>query len=498
MYSRDERTVPVLSRALAALAALLLILSASSPGPSEDDAFGAQYAPLVSAIKTVIREQTMGEAVVGIDVVEIASGRRITSLHPDVPLNPASNVKIITAYAALEILRPEYTFETALYGDAGSGSVLSQLALKGYGDPSLTTDDLVTMVQALGTRGVTKIAGPLIVDDTFFDDVRLPYAFDNFPKADADSPFRAPVGAVSLNANTMEVSVGPGPYPGAQARVEVFPGGLVELRNETMTVGEGTSNVRIYTTTKKDGTPLMRVWGPVVSVSATRSYRKRVDDPARAAGHTLKQVLAQAGITSGDVAVGRMNTGTRMLASHKSLPLGALLLRVGKNSDNFYAEQLLKVVGAEAKGKPGTADKGIEAVQELLAKMGIDPTQVKYRNGSGLYDANKVAPSHLTAVLRHAYLVPEIRPEFVAHLATGGADGTLLHRYHDENARRRVRAKTGTLRDTSALSGYVLAPHGRSPVCFSIIVNRAPGRVAVFRSFQEKIVTAIAKFLWRP
>lgn len=487
-----------MGRALAALAALLLILSASSPGPSEDDAFGAQYAPLVSALKTVIGEQTMGDAVVGIDVVEIASGRRIYSMHPDDPLNPASNVKIITAYTALEILRPEFTFETALYGDAGTGAVLSQLALKGYGDPSFATDDMIDMVETVRTRGVTKIAGPIIVDDTFFDDVRLPYAFDKFPKSDADSPFRAPVGAVSVNSNTMAVSVGPGPYPGTQARVEVFPDGLVELRNETMTVADGTSNVRIYATQKKDGTPLMRVWGPVVSFASTQTYDKRVEDPSRAAGHTLKQVLARAGIASGDVAVGKMNSGMRMLASHTSLPLGALLLRVGKNSDNFYAEQLLKVIGAEAKGKPGTAQKGIESVQEVLASAGIDPTQVTYRNGSGLYSANKVAPSHLTAVLRHAYLQPEIRPEFVAHLATGGADGTLLHRYHDEDARRRVRAKTGTLRDTSALSGYVLAPHGRSTVCFSIIVNKAPGRVAVFRSFQEKLVTAIAKFLWRP
>ncbi|MBW2264081.1 MAG: D-alanyl-D-alanine carboxypeptidase/D-alanyl-D-alanine-endopeptidase [Deltaproteobacteria bacterium] len=416
-----------MSRALAALAALLLILSASSPGPSEDDAFGAEYAPLVSAIKMVIKEQTIGDVVLGIDVVEIASGRRIYSMHPDVPLNPASNVKIITAFAALEILKPEFTFETALYGDSGSGAVLSQLAMKGYGDPSLETDDLVTMVEALKTRGVTKISGPIIVDDTFFDDVRLPYAFDKFPKSDADSPFRAPVGAVSLNANTMNVSVSPGPYPGTQARVNVFPAGLVELRNETMTVADGTSNVRIYATKKKDGSPLMRVWGPVVSITSTRSYRKRVEDPARAAGYTLKQILAQAGITSGDVAVGKMNAGTRMLASHTSLPLGALLLRVGKNSDNFYAEQLLKVIGAEAKGKPGTADKGIEAVQEVLARAGIDPTQLTYRNGSGLYSANMVAPSHLTTVLRHAYLVPEIRPEFVAHLATG-LGRLLLHR----------------------------------------------------------------------
>jgi D-alanyl-D-alanine carboxypeptidase/D-alanyl-D-alanine-endopeptidase (penicillin-binding protein 4) len=497
MYSRTTRSIPVFERALAAIAALVLILSFSSSGPGEDDAFQASYAPLVDAIKAVVGDQTMGEAKLGIEVMEIRSGRVIYSLDPEKTLNPASNVKIITAYAALEILRPEYTFETALYGDAGSGAILSGLAIKGYGDPSLTTDDLVEMVGDLRTRGITKVAGPLIVDDTFFDDVLLPYAFDNFPKSDADSPFRAPVGAVSVNSNTMDVTVGPGAYPGTQARVAVFPPDIVEVRNETMTVADGTSNVRIYATTKKDGTALMRVWGPVVQISSPRTYAKRVEDPSIAAGHALREVLSWSSIESGEVLTGRMPAGGRMLASHTSLPLGALLLRVGKNSDNFYAEQLLKVMGAESRKPPGSAQKGIEAVQEVLASAGIDPSEVTYRNGSGLYNANLLAPTHLTSVLRHAYLEPEIRPEFVAHLATGGADGTLVHRYHDPDARRRVRAKTGTLRDTSALSGYVLAPPGRSPVCFSIIVNNAPGRVAVFRTFQEKIVTAIADFLWR-
>jgi D-alanyl-D-alanine carboxypeptidase/D-alanyl-D-alanine-endopeptidase (penicillin-binding protein 4) len=186
-----------------------------------------------------------------------------------------------------------------------------------------------------------------------------------------------------------------------------------------------------------------------------------------------------------------------MLAEHTSLPLGALMLRVGKNSDNFYAEQLLKTIGAESRGDPGTAEKGVEAVEEVLASIGIDPEQVTYRNGSGLYDANLIAPSHITKVLAAAYNDPRIRAEFVSQLATGGADGTLRRRYRVETARRRVRAKTGTLHDTSALSGYVLAPPGVSPVAFSILVNDVPGRVGVFRTFQERLVTAVAEFLWK-
>jgi D-alanyl-D-alanine carboxypeptidase/D-alanyl-D-alanine-endopeptidase (penicillin-binding protein 4) len=467
-----------------------------SSGPAQDDGFTERYAALVQAIESIVATQTMGTAVVGIDVVEVASGRRIWGMKPDRPLNPASNVKIVTAYAALSVLRPEYTYDTVLYGDAGTGSVLSRLTIKGYGDPSFATDDLVKMTRELYDRGVRKISGPLVVDDTYFDDVRLPYAFDNYPGSDEDSPFRAPVGAVSINGNTLAITVGPGAWPGAPAKVTAFPPGYPDLKNETMTVADGVTNLRIHLP-QVEGRPSVRVWGDIAAVASSRTYDKRIADPALNAGFALKEILAWAGIESGEVLTGKVGASEKILVEHESMPMGALLLRVGKNSDNFYAEQLLKSIGAEAKGKPGTADKGIEAVQEVMASAGIDVTEVTYKNGSGLYDANLLAPSHFTKILTAAWLQPEIRAEFVSQLATGGADGTLSRRYKDPATLRRVRAKTGTLKDTSALSGYVLAPEGTSPVAFSILVNQALGRVAVFRTFQENIATAIAHFLWK-
>lgn len=490
MYSKRAQSIPVLATAL------VVALSLPASGPAEDDEFKARFHPLVQEIESIVASQTMGSAVVGIDIVDVQTGRRIWSRKPDRPLNPASNVKIATSFAALTLLRPEYTYETALYGDAGPGSVLSRIAIKGYGDPTLHTDDLVELVHELADRGITKIDGPVVVDDTFFDDVRLPFAFDTHPRSDEDSPFRAPVGAVAVNGNTLALTVGPGPYPGSAARVSAFPPGYPDLVNETMTVADGITNIRVHLP-QVEGRPRVRVWGDVHASAVFRTYDKRIEDPALNAGYALKEVLAWRGIESGEVVTGQVGSAERKLASHTSMPLSAILLRVGKNSDNFYAEQLLKTIGAEVKGKPGTGEKGAEAVLEALATTGIDPTKVTYRNGSGLYDANLLAPSHFTRILAHAYNDPEIRSEFVMHLATGGADGTLSWRYRGDSAQRKVRAKTGTLKDTSALSGFVLAPPGQSPVAFSILVNNAPGRVAVFRTYQEKIVTAIADFLWK-
>jgi D-alanyl-D-alanine carboxypeptidase/D-alanyl-D-alanine-endopeptidase (penicillin-binding protein 4) len=118
-----------------------------------------------------------------------------------------------------------------------------------------------------------------------------------------------------------------------------------------------------------------------------------------------------------------------------------------------------------------------------------------YRNGSGLFDANRFTPRQFTKVLRAAYLDGHIRPEFLSQLAIGGVDGTIQSRYKDASAMHRVRAKTGTLADVSTLSGYVFDKEGVRPIAFSILVNKAPGYVSAARAYQEKIVTAIAKFL---
>ena len=178
-----------------------------------------------------------------------------------------------------------------------------------------------------------------------------------------------------------------------------------------------------------------------------------------------------------------------------SAPLATLLTGVGKWSDNFTAEMLLKILGAEAQ-RPGTSAAGVIAVREELAQHVVDTEGLVMVNGSGLFDGNQVAPRHLTQTLVAAYHDPAIRAEYVAQLAVGGSDGTLQTRLRDLPAPRMVRAKTGTLRDVIALSGYVLGDPEHS-VAFSFLANGIAGRQADARALADAMVRALAEYAER-
>ena len=436
-----------------------------------------------------------GGASAGIAVVDVATGTEIFSARGDDPFNPASNVKIVTAVCALKRLGPEFRFATNLYGRQDGVAVRGPLYVKGHADPTLSTADLWSMAQNLATAGVRRIEGGIVVDDTYFDTENLPYAYDQQP--DEDNAFRAPVGAVSLNHNSLAITIAPGTQGMRPARVRLDPSEYAVLVNDSVTIASGAHNPKI-SSTKLDNRTRVRVWGQVPLGTRPVTYFRRIDNPSLFTGYGLKGVLEKVGISvGGEVQVGSVPPGTQLLAEHLSEPLSSVLWETGKVSNNFVTEMVLKTMGAESTGGPGTWEASVSAVAETLAGWGMDEKSYVYRNGSGLFDANRFSARQLVAVLRAAYLDSTIRPEFISQLATGGVDGTIKSRYQARAARRYVRAKTGTLDDVSTLSGYVFDAQGRRPIAFSILVGDASGYVSASRAYQERIVTAIASFLNR-
>src|SRR5262249_43093591 len=144
-----------------------------------------------------------------------------------------------------------------------------------------------------------------------------------------------------------------------------------------------------------------------------------------------------------------------------------------KSSNNFMAEQLLKTLGAEKIGRPGTWPKGVQAVGTFLESVGIGPGKYRMGNGSGLYDADRFSASQVVDLLRFIYRDFRVAADFVGSLAVAGTDGTIGHRMENSVAERYVRAKTGTLHGVSCLSGYAGAP-GHVPLAFSILMNEVP------------------------
>ena len=428
----------------------------------------------------------------GAELDDVASGAVLGSVAANTPENPASNQKILTTAAVLRHFGADYKFKTSLCG-ARVGDSVPRLVLRGVGDPSLSSEAMQGLAKSLVLAGVRHV-GDVLLDQSFFDAQFVPPAFEQQPQEWA--AFRAPISAVSLNRNVTTLNVAP-TESGQPARVWFDPEGFVDVTGTVRTeMMERTQSVKL--TLKESGARLEAlVAGGIQPGSAPFHWSRRVEDPTLLAGYGLKAALAAEGIqVSGKIAAGG-ETESGELAAHESLPLSELLPELGKDSDNFYAETLLKDLGAKIKGTPGSSANGAAVVLDYLREIEALDTGTRITNGSGLFDANRVSAHTLVKTLRSAYRDPAMSSVFVAQLAVGGVDGTLKHRFSAFKKQRSIHAKTGTLDRVIALSGYAFRPDGSSPVAFSLIVSGVAGKHADVRKRIDDIVSTVARLLAR-
>ena len=428
----------------------------------------------------------------GAELADVESGVVLASVSANVPENPASNQKVVTAAAVLRYLGPDFRFKTSLLGKPSGDSVFA-LVLRGTGDPSLSSEDLRALAQALARSGVKQV-GDILLDQSFFDAQFVPPAFEQQPQEWA--AFRAPVSALSLNRNVTTLNVAPTEI-GRPARVWFEPEGFVDVTGSVRTEKiQRASDVKL--TLKESGTRLSAlVAGSIQPQSAPFHWSRRVEDPRLLAGYGLRSALLAEGVqVSGKIAQGGEAEQSE-LAVHESRPLSELLPELGKDSDNFYAETLLKDLGAKIKGLPGTSANGALVVLDYLREIDALEPGTRISNGSGLFDANRLSARTLVRTLRSVYQDPKLNRVFVAQLAVGGVDGTLKHRFAAFRKSRSIHAKTGTLDSVIALSGYVFRPDGSSPVAFSLIVSGMVGKHAEVRQRIDDVVASVARTLAR-
>jgi D-alanyl-D-alanine carboxypeptidase/D-alanyl-D-alanine-endopeptidase (penicillin-binding protein 4) len=459
---------------------------ASSPGAA---ATAERIVVLDAAAHGIASAHAFEGASVGIAVLDVDSGRLLAASGEHLALNPASNAKLYTAGAALATLHGEHRYETTLMGKLEGDAVAGGLAIRGYGDPSLTTADLASMVQELKGFGVRRIDGDVVVDQRFYDEQTTPPAFEQQPNE--WSGFRAPVSAVALDENCITLTVRPS-SPGGGAHVEFDPPGFVDVDGAVHTAEEGGADTVELALSGSGSRMTAKVSGAVAADSRVVRYTRRAEDPRLLAGYALKVLLERANVkVSGDVKLGTARG--HVLARHLSEPLSSLLYALGKQSDNFYAEMIFKGLGGEAKGRPAKSADAAEIVTRWLERIGASEPGVVIKNGSGLFDANRVTAWSTVELLRWAWRDPTVQPEFVAQLAVGGVDGTLHKRFRGDLTKRRVRAKTGTLDDAISLSGYVLRDGGRGPIAFSTLYNHVGGKQDAARHSADRLVELIAK-----
>lgn len=444
----------------------------------------ASEASLATTLRSLLERRAIAGARVAVMVAAADSGRALYASSENAPMNPASNAKLLTAAAALSLLGPATTFQTTVWGRL-EGDTVSALTLRGGGDPGLRARDLDALAAELSSRGVLRVTGGILLDDTLYGSESLPPGFEQQPGEDA--AYRPAVSALSVDAAAITVTVR-ADASGRRCHAIASPPEAAEVITAAEVHASAAPTVRMEPLA--DGRARIEVRGRCASSPSVLARRQL--HPTAVAGAVFRRALTRYGIAvTGEDRVGATPEGLEELASHRSQPLSVLLHEAGKHSNNFTAEMIFLATG----GGHGFAAAS-ERVRSWARSQGVSTQGLQLRNGSGLYDSDRLSARQLVQVLRAAWRDPVTRHEFVAQLATAGEDGTLARRLAVRPARGVVRAKTGTLNDVIALSGYVLGPTPARTLVFSVLVNGARGHTAEARRLADDVALAIAS--WNP
>lgn len=450
---------------------------------------------LQAKIEATLSDPLLASSNVGVKVVSLETGEVLYEKDAEKLYHPASTMKLITAATALVKLGPNYRFRTTLYrGPLEDSQISRNIYLKGRGDPMFDSDDLEKMVERLVEMDIKELQGDIVVDETYFDTVRWGkgWMWDDGPIGG----YYPHLSALTINRNGVHLRISPSSNVGDPARVHLDPPTqYMKIVNEATTVGH--SKKTRLTIKRKDGSTkesLLMIDGVMAIGQAGMNRRVDVLDPALYCGTLLQEMLAKRGVTlQGKVRYGEVPEETAEIITHVSPPLSSILREMNKPSDNLIAELLLKTIGAELKGAPGTGEKGLGAIREFLNEIGMDRGHYTLADGSGVSRYNLVTASLLTDLLAYMFRNFAVMPEYLASLPIGGVDGTLTRRMRDMTAEGVLRAKTGTLRGLTALAGYTPTADGET-VAFSMIMSNYHGPVSGRRALQDKIGDILTRF----
>jgi D-alanyl-D-alanine carboxypeptidase/D-alanyl-D-alanine-endopeptidase (penicillin-binding protein 4) len=474
-----------------AAACIFLLSSCSSLYRSQSDE--AALLSLKKSIDGILADSIFVPAHVGIKVVSLVGGRVLCERGSRALFHPGSNLKLLTAATALHALGKDYEFKTVLCTDSiiESGVLLGNLCIKGFGNPDLSSKDLRWMVEQLKAMGVRRVKGDLIGDVSFFDSL---FWGKGWMWDDEPSPSEAFITPLSVNDNSVKVYVKTGQRVGDPVQVRLEPETrCLQLENNGLTGPDTVTNTIEVTRKCRERLNTIVVNGTLPIDSLEHGFALSVWQPELYALSLLREDLEREGIAvEGTSRLGTLRNGSTRLVLHK-WPIDSVVINMMKMSDNLSAENTLKVVAAEKRGPPGTASNGISIVNGFLFSLGIDTTAYLMVDGSGVSHYNLIDAQTIVDLLCGMQRQEELIGLFRTSLPIAGVDGTLEKRMRGTSAEGRVRAKTGTLRDASSLSGYVQA-EGGDALAFSILMQDFIGSPKPYRDAQDKIVELLARF----
>jgi serine-type D-Ala-D-Ala carboxypeptidase/endopeptidase (penicillin-binding protein 4) len=412
----------------------------------------------------------------GFQIVSLPTGKVISELRSKESLVPASLVKVLTSFAALKKLGPQFRFKTEVYAlKAPQGGVISgDVWIRGSGDPYFLSEKAKDFARQLAHQGIRRIEGNVIADLSFFEPAAERICLD----ANCEAGYNPVVSAAALDFNTLMVRVTPSAIPGKPARVDWLPpGDYVRIAGGAATVKK---NAKASVSVRQggpseDGKERILVSGQVPARSdRVFEYRANVGDPAVVVSGAFKAMLKDAGIAvAGTGKPGKTPPGAVPIATYESPPLSEFLYGLNRHSNNFMAEMLLRSVGGYVLGPPGSAEKGIAVIRAALDDASIPDVGFGLDCGSGLSRICRVSPETFCGVLTALYRDPSVAADFWGSLAENGHEGTLRRRSFRPGIK--VWGKTGTLNDVVGFAGYVSGPSGNM-TAVTVILNHVRDR----------------------
>lgn len=446
-------------------------------------------ANLNTAINAITQQPALSTAYWGIYVQPLQSSRPLYSSNGDRFFLPASNAKLLTTAAALASLTPQPPRSTPVFA-TGQAPTLNTLRIVGQGDPSFSDRNLEQIAQALKAKGVQSI-GTLIGDDSLFQGRRLApsWSWEDLQGGDGLA-----VNSLILNGNIILAKLAPQSL-GQPLRLEwltpTLPSSYRAVQNFSKTTDAGPEFVEVD---REEGQFL--VFGQLRPGSAAKTADVPVPDPGLAFLERLRAILQTQQIRVNRLSVTAIPSPQPGEISVAAIPfpsLAALTAETNQQSNNLYAETLLRLMGSRVSqpAEASTPDRGLLVLRQTLTRLGIDPQGYRLVDGSGLSRKNLASPKVLVDTLKAIAQSPH-REVFRASLAVAGQSGTLRQRFLNTPVAGRFYGKTGTLQGVSTLAGYLEMP-AKPPLALSVLVNHSNQPHAVLRQATEQVVIAIAQ-----
>lgn len=507
-----RRSVPVLiSRMFAVMACSAAAWSVSLSPAQAQAAFAPVQAPAAAAMRgataTAVtdpqalpaplaaawRASRLPDSALSLVVQPLDDGAPIFSIQPQVARNPASVMKLVTTWAALSELGPNYVWRTEFLTEPGAridphGTLNGPLYLRAGGDPQLMFENIWNLMRELRLHGVKQI-NDLVIDRSVFGAVATdPGAFDGMP----DRPYNASPDAFMVGYGAMRVAFLPDaaarrwmpvidpPVPGVRIEGEVRWG---------EEVCPGSPAVGIEPLITPQGVTL-RLSGKAAGSCGEFSVYRLALSQTDLAESVFRLLWKEVGGTfKGRVRTGATPPAAVLLASHESPTLLETIRVINKRSNNVMARTLLLTLGAERGRRPATVESSGATVNQLLAAQGLPMPELMLDNGAGLARTARISAQSLASMLQVAWR-SSLMPEYMSSFAISGVDGTVRRRMRDVATQGMAHLKTGSLRDSRALAGYVLGASGKRYLIVSMVND---DRAEAVRGFNDALITWIAE-----